>query len=336
MKPFFLFIILPFCIDVAMAQSVGIGTTTPDPKAQLDIRSTSKGLLIPSMTTSQRLGISTPPNGLLVYDTDKNEFYHYNSDGWTGIVNGTYWNRPITSRNRIATTDSVGIGTTGPTQRLDVNGNIRSRNNIIADGNLSSTNLNVSGIATVGSSAYVNGNITSNASITAMDEMVINNAGAALQLKSANVNKGYFQLSGDNVRMGTNSGNSEGELIIRMNGTDRISVDPAGTMKVPGKITTTSSGTKNMLPICYGYYFYSLNINRGSSNYSITRVSTGEYNIYCTRITANTVIIAQPRAIDIVVVSNVETGPTGTYVRISTSREGESYDHGFSFVMFEG
>ncbi|MPT34860.1 MAG: hypothetical protein E2604_07185, partial [Flavobacterium sp.] len=52
-----------------MAQ-VGIGTTMPDASSLLDMTSTSKGLLTPRMTTAQRTAITSPANGLLVYDTD--------------------------------------------------------------------------------------------------------------------------------------------------------------------------------------------------------------------------------------------------------------------------
>ena len=54
----------------ARAQSVGIGTTTPDAKAALDIRATDKGLLVPRLTASQRAAIASPPQGLMVYQTD--------------------------------------------------------------------------------------------------------------------------------------------------------------------------------------------------------------------------------------------------------------------------
>ena len=49
---------------------VGIGTTTPDPSAALDITSTTKGLLIPRMTNAQRQAISNPAAGLQVFVTD--------------------------------------------------------------------------------------------------------------------------------------------------------------------------------------------------------------------------------------------------------------------------
>lgn len=128
------------------AQSVGVGTATPNASAALEIKSTTKGLLIPSMTTSQRFAINSPVAGLMVYDTDKDEFYHYNGTGWTAIINGAYWSRPITNRNRITNTaDSIGIGISSPTERLDVNGNIRSRNDFTADGNISGNSLFTAG-----------------------------------------------------------------------------------------------------------------------------------------------------------------------------------------------
>src|SRR2546421_11369954 len=53
--------------------NVGIGTVTPNASAQLDITSTTQGLLIPRMTTAGVTSISNPAKGLLVYDTVKNQ-----------------------------------------------------------------------------------------------------------------------------------------------------------------------------------------------------------------------------------------------------------------------
>ena len=58
---------------------VGIGTNSPDPSAMLDIRSTSKGLLIPTMTTAQMVAISSPADGLIVYNSDTHFMMKYNS-----------------------------------------------------------------------------------------------------------------------------------------------------------------------------------------------------------------------------------------------------------------
>lgn len=69
-----------------MAQ-VGVGTTTPDASAQMDITSTNKGFLIPRMTLAQRNDISSPASGLLVYQTDDAVGFYYNQ----GSPNSPNW-----------------------------------------------------------------------------------------------------------------------------------------------------------------------------------------------------------------------------------------------------
>lgn len=61
---------------------VGIGTTTPDASSILHVESSDKGVLVPRLTTAQRNGITTPANGLLVFNTTTNRL-EYNS-GTTG------------------------------------------------------------------------------------------------------------------------------------------------------------------------------------------------------------------------------------------------------------
>jgi hypothetical protein len=57
----------------SFAQSVGIGTTTPDGSAALDINSSTQGLLFPRMTTTAMLNIIAPAKGLTVYDVNTNQ-----------------------------------------------------------------------------------------------------------------------------------------------------------------------------------------------------------------------------------------------------------------------
>ncbi len=59
--------------------------TTPHPSAMLDVKSTSKGLLIPRMTSAQRTAIASAATGLLVFDTDTNTFWYYNGTAWTNL-----------------------------------------------------------------------------------------------------------------------------------------------------------------------------------------------------------------------------------------------------------
>ncbi|MGE3757592.1 MAG: hypothetical protein AB7H97_07545 [Pseudobdellovibrionaceae bacterium] len=63
--------------------TVGIGTSTPNTSAILDLSSINKGILIPRMTNAQKGGIGSPPDGLLVYTTDApTGFQYYSGSGW--------------------------------------------------------------------------------------------------------------------------------------------------------------------------------------------------------------------------------------------------------------
>jgi hypothetical protein len=70
-----------------LAQSVGIGTSTPDPSARLDVSDTQRGILIPRLTTEERDAITNPAHSLLIYNTDCNEYQYYiDGTGWVSIL----------------------------------------------------------------------------------------------------------------------------------------------------------------------------------------------------------------------------------------------------------
>lgn len=62
--------------------AVGIGLTTIDSTAQLHMSSTTKGALLPRLTTTQINAIVTPANGLLLYNTTLNHMCCYQSGVW--------------------------------------------------------------------------------------------------------------------------------------------------------------------------------------------------------------------------------------------------------------
>jgi hypothetical protein len=61
---------------------VGIGTSTPEATAALDITSTTKGFLPPRMTETEMLAITTPVEGLMVYNTSAKLPLYYNGTMW--------------------------------------------------------------------------------------------------------------------------------------------------------------------------------------------------------------------------------------------------------------
>jgi len=284
MKQLNLFIVTVLIGQFIQAQNVGIGTTTPNSKAMLDISSISKGLLIPSMTTVQRLSIDSPAEGLLVYDLSNLRMYQYQNGVWQHFINNDYWTRSSTRERVYNFSDSVGIGTSTPQQRLHVAGNIKSIGNLITDG-----------------------------------DIMMNNAGSILQVQNSGDNKVYVQLSGDNLRMGTNGGNTTGDMIVRMDGTDRLLINEDGKVRIGvtgvsnptpdldvyGNINlsgtvykTAETNTAPLLPICYGKIAANGSTLSGTDNFTCSRLSKGRYRITCSEVTANSVVIATATALD--------------------------------------
>jgi hypothetical protein len=65
----------------------GIGTTTPNAAAKLEIAATDKGLLIPRMTKAQReaITLSSAANGLMVYQTNDVSGFYVNTSTTTTV-----------------------------------------------------------------------------------------------------------------------------------------------------------------------------------------------------------------------------------------------------------
>ncbi len=73
------------------------------------------------------------------------------------------------------------------------------------------------------------------------ENLVLNDpTNPTLELQNAGVAKGYYQLSGDNVRLGTYSSNNTGNLIVRLNGADRFTIFPTGNATLTGNLTQNS------------------------------------------------------------------------------------------------
>ena len=80
--------ILVFVSAIVFAQT-GIGTTSPHPSAKLDVSSNNKGLLPPRMTETERDAISSPADGLVIYQTDGVVgLYLHNLGSWIKLGEG--------------------------------------------------------------------------------------------------------------------------------------------------------------------------------------------------------------------------------------------------------
>lgn len=78
----FFFVLIPFLIQaqIVMPPSEGIDT-----KAELKIQSTSRGFLIPCLTSVQTNSVANPATGLLIFNTEYNKLFFYNGSAWERI-----------------------------------------------------------------------------------------------------------------------------------------------------------------------------------------------------------------------------------------------------------
>jgi Flp pilus assembly pilin Flp len=91
MKQRILLFALLLATTLTQAQ-IGIGTSSPNASAKLEISSTSQGFLPPRMTALQRNAISTPAAGLIVWCNDcgsKGEIQIYNGTEWVNFSGGS-------------------------------------------------------------------------------------------------------------------------------------------------------------------------------------------------------------------------------------------------------
>ncbi|HEV7782512.1 MAG TPA: hypothetical protein VGO58_14660 [Chitinophagaceae bacterium] len=147
MRKLFFSISFFLVFQVIHAQNVGIGTITPDASAQLDISSTTKGLLTPRMTDAEMNAIVSPATGLFVFNTDSSRFYTYTGVTWIKLILSTdIFFKAASNGLDIYNTNSrnVGIGTALPSSLLHANGG-----NFLVTGTQGSGNaIEVSGIGT--------------------------------------------------------------------------------------------------------------------------------------------------------------------------------------------
>lgn len=329
-KKIITFIIL-FMPVIMFAQSVAINNdaSAPDNSALLDIKSTTKGLLMPRMNSAERIAIGSPALGLTVFDTNTYSYWVYRgalNNGWVELVHSqqNYWT-PTGTHIYNNNLGNVGIGTSTPASKLTINGAdpmIGLLNNGIATGYIQANGNNINfgthpdnvlgnfifqpkgidrvwinqlgkvGIGTgtsLSAELTLNGNapvlqmqinnanigyLNSNASNLVLstnqqnitgslllqtkqrtgikideagkvgigtnsstDELTLNGIEPIFQLRNDDINKGFIQLVGDDIRIGTNLSNVGGEFKVRTKGFDRFSVDGNGNTTI-GNSTT--------------------------------------------------------------------------------------------------
>lgn len=117
-KSILFFLIWMFAAMFSIAQT-GIGTTTPNPSAKLDVYATNKGFLPPRVTLTSITDVTTiasPAEGLLVYNLGsvglQAGYYYWNGANWATIATATSAGNGVTSMDMVKIYDGVGNATT--------------------------------------------------------------------------------------------------------------------------------------------------------------------------------------------------------------------------------
>lgn len=79
-------LLLLFFFTIVSNAQIGIGTSSPDASAVLDLTSTTKGLLLPRMTTVQQAAIANPAIGLTIFNTTTGQIETNKGDGLGGVL----------------------------------------------------------------------------------------------------------------------------------------------------------------------------------------------------------------------------------------------------------
>ena len=84
-KEHYILIVLALVCQLTLAQ-VGIGTTNPDPSSILELNTNNSGFLVPRLTSTEKLNISNPATGLMVYDLTDKTYSFYDGLSWDNIL----------------------------------------------------------------------------------------------------------------------------------------------------------------------------------------------------------------------------------------------------------
>ena len=348
MKKIYIFIFCLLFISLNInAQSVAVSNdaSTPDPSAMLDVKSATKGILIPRMDSTARKNISTPATGLLVFDTDTESYWFHGNTNWLELSKTSDQPFKIINTNIgeiIYSIDSLpvnisSVGGADNATQLTVH---KEFTNTTGIANLLSIWRGTPGIPTdgiggsilfrnqVSNKSYAPAALISAITLNA-NNLELNRSALKFQVygtPSFNLpsNTMYFDNTG--LKIGNETAASE-------------ALDVEGSVKLSGNMVRPTTGAANLVPICYGNVQLDGTINTAAStdNFTVTKEATGRYAItitgenyifstYTTMVTCNGA--SSPR----ITTTNSVSGKLRVYI---FDINGAAIDNYFSFVVYK-
>ncbi|MCP4441844.1 MAG: hypothetical protein GY810_23300, partial [Aureispira sp.] len=236
----FIICVALFWGQTIQAQGVGVNedNSSPNASAMLDVKSTTKGMLIPRMQTGERTTIPAPATSLLVFDTDTNSFWFFNGTIWVELRSGTdndnqdltLAGNTLSLTNDVTTVDLSGYLDNTDNQNLSYN----ATTGVLTIQNGNSVNLATGDILEViAGTGLTGGGTTGSITVNAVgDNGLTTNAddidlGGALNQPTTitqGANNMTFNLDGT------------GDFLIQDNGVSKFTVRDDGTSRFGGNV----------------------------------------------------------------------------------------------------
>jgi len=272
----------------AQNSNIGIGTTSPDASSKLEINSNSSGLLIPRLTAAQRMAISSPANGLLVFDTDSAAFAYRAGGSWLFLKGGD------NKANDWSTTGNAGTGANsfiGTTDLQPLRFRMNNQNAGIVDSGSTNTSLGYRALDTL-DIGYANTAVGFKSLISNRSGFS-NTATGTFALRSnttgaANTATGSYALNG-NTTGGANTANGVYSLAVNTfgnrntaNGYEALESNNIGNLNTAnGAFSMTSNTTGRSNSAHGGFTLFkniSGNLNTAIGDSSLFSNSSGSGN----------------------------------------------------------
>ncbi len=337
-------LLLLFCVSFSYAQNVAINAdgSLPDATAILDIKSITKGVLLPRLKTSQRLALTASAIGLIVYDIETQSFWYKGDVSWFEISNTTsnFWKKFGSSYIYNKDSLPVTISNIGLSALNDAMLNVQKRDpSTTGLVDLISLQRSSTGTATDGIGGGIAfKNAADNATMTLTSRIYSSLTEAAEGTNRSSL--GFVTYNGGTEAMSMNM--TESGLKVGSLSAATSKLDVAGDINADGEVHRTVTGDANMVPIAYGWVnsFGVREANNSTSNFTSLKVSggNGKYDVRITGVNLDIddiVVVATsrsltPRFISVYYASN----SSGEFSVNIWDSSGVKVDDSFHFVVY--
>jgi hypothetical protein len=276
-------------IKVTSGGSIGIGTSSPASTAVFDITSTTKGFLLPRMTTGQRNAIVSPAAGLMIYQTDGTIGIYYYNAGWKAIASGGSGSGANTALSNLTTTAANADLLPGTTNLRNLGNatfswkDLHLRGDVFMDGTRVVSNapgtasLNM-WVGTGSGSAITSGQQNTGIGQNALQHNTTGyyNAAVGTNALSGNTTGYYNTAQGLSALTGNTTGSYNtvsGNFVMKTNTSGSYN-----TAFGSEAMFSNPSGSYNVAEGYQSLYYNRSNYNTASGAYAVNGTTTGSFN----------------------------------------------------------